>query len=49
MVRYSISKRPVLPGCRTRCDRFVHDVAIVRMHAREIGFVGHFHLRRNAE
>ena len=30
-------------------DRLMHDVAIVRMHAREIGLVGHFHVRRNAE
>ena len=49
MVRYSISKRPRASRLPHPLDRFVHNVAIVRVHAGEIGFVGDLRFRRDAE
>ena len=40
---------PGASGLPHALDRFVDDVAIVRMDAREIGFVGDLCLRRDAE
>ena len=47
--RYSISKRPVLPGCRTRWTVSWTMWRSSGMHPGEIGFVGDFRFRRNAK